>query len=192
MHLAKSQTVSGQPVVYRAAREDFGAACDESQQTSLRTLSVVIPEHRQKVATMMSLSEAEIRTPGCGADQSLQPSRPTIMLPGAWAMGDGLILEADEDLPWSYDEAPDTEDLESLGTSIARAAGSFSASVRGYLQDLASALTSSDANVTSPTACTQPMDAEGITGEFSCYKTQETRKHCRYTRGAVRGLKPHA
>ncbi|GIL73832.1 hypothetical protein Vretimale_5311 [Volvox reticuliferus] len=74
---------------------------------------------------------------------NLDHGRPhAIILPGAWAMGDGLVLdtEAYEDqsgrshqtLPWN---------VESISSQVARLACTFRSSVGGYIADLTTAWT---------------------------------------------------
>ncbi|EFJ42288.1 hypothetical protein VOLCADRAFT_107334 [Volvox carteri f. nagariensis] len=73
-----------------------------------------------------------------------------MMLPGAWAVGDGLLLEAEmHEVQWSvssnasYGSAP--WNVESLSSQVVRLAGSFRRSLGGYIADLTTALTSDTA-----------------------------------------------
>ncbi|GFR45515.1 hypothetical protein Agub_g6906 [Astrephomene gubernaculifera] len=65
-----------------------------------------------------------------------------IMLPGAWAMGDGLVLETDVPVARhnrSSSVASYAESTQSFSESVFRMAGSFTAGMSSYIADLASA-----------------------------------------------------
>ncbi|KXZ48793.1 hypothetical protein GPECTOR_25g377 [Gonium pectorale] len=80
---------------------------------------------------------------------SLSPRQ--IVLPGAWAMGDGgIVLDAEDGEAWLSSVAAvplaDSEERVGGGFSLRSFAGSFSSAVGGYLNDIASLCWVFDAN----------------------------------------------